>query len=1445
MKPGSVRRLTVVLLSLGWSLAMAPPSLSAAQSEKTSSGQIHWTFRDIEIQTLLGRLKRFGVELPVPASGRVTVRLSAGAPWSSILRPSAYRVEGELSSDALTIAGVELRKLSLHLVYADGALDLTSMRFTVPSKNGPDGTIAGTATMRVRPAGDLTAQLSINQLPLATLMESVPELASQLSGVASGKFQGQAAAERLRDLTAWQAQGELALADVHAFGLPALKMTTDFRLAQGRLTIARLAAQLERAAVTGSGSLVLTSPYAFTSRLRATVPDLAWLNKLDADVRLPMSIAGSVGLTANAEGALQPKSVRVRGTVDGRNLKAENLTIDRLLIPYDGTLDRVRLNSLRVDLYGGRISANFSLPTDAAGKIGAGVRVRNVDLGRLASDALKERQPWRGLASGVMQFQAPFSRLTEAQSWSGNGQLSLGRANVLGIDIARITTAVRLDQGRLAVSQLMVDSTLAQVTGTAQANLTAPFGFGTALRIANVDLGQLNRLQDPRLPVTVAGRAGISLKAQGTLQPVKFTAKGGAAARGLRAGDVAVDRLDFDYEVSDRMASLSRIVAGLNRGQVTGSAQLGLAAPYEATVKLAAVNVDLSIANRLPAQWRPPLQMSGAVSASANLSGQLDPRRIEGTGDFNARNLQAGGARLDSLGFAFSADENYLALSRLAVVAYRGRVDGSVKVPLADAAEGEVDLRWQQVNFGRALTDLRSVLAEKAPSLAAALDEQPVEGWTWGSVTAHAPPGKVLDPASWTGDLDISLAAIRLFGWTIPKGFVKGKLANATAELTRLVFDINAARLRGVAQLQLAAPYGFESKLTIDKIDLADFNKLPEVIKPPVKLAGAVSLAMEAQGTLEPLDLTGNGSVAADQIEADGARLDRLAVKFDVEKDRVELKTFHAELYEGQIDGTASITFRGDDKGKITFTWGNVDLGELATDVLRLPLPLHGKIGGKLNIEIPARKLSDLAAWSVNATFETSTLTAESVTLGKLAGRLAYDGRMLAYNLAGDLLRGTLAWSGRWQPRAEKPAANDGHLQIAGARLGALAPLFREQAALGTLTGQVNVNVHYQHDEKTGLPSGAGDLDIDDLRIDDVALLSGVHAVVRVAADRIEIANVEGALAGGSLNASATLYFDPRRRGSFRASIGDADLAQVLVPWGRIAARSRGVIDAQIQGFAGGGRPLQLNGVLAIRRGRFDGVELSSVRAPFNGSFDLSSGRGVIQMHGVTGQVARGRLTGDFDLTLASGLGLNGRGKFTGLDLRTLLQQSAAASRLASGKLSGTYTLAGRNIRTLVDLTGTLNADLIDTQALSLPILQRTLPFLTGGVSGSTSFDTGELRAHLSRGVIRIERFSLSSGSVQIFAQGNVSLSGRLSLSVLANTGQLNARARTVSLLASRIALFVAPPVGLLLEVTQFLSNQVINLEVSGTIRSPTVRIRPLQFLGQEAAQFFLLQALP
>lgn len=1543
------------------------PRLStAAYQTQAKSGQrvagVHWTFRDIDVQTLLARLKRFGVELPVPATGRVTVRLSIGAPWRSILRPGAYEVEGDLTSAALTVAGIELRQLSLHLAYKEGALDLTKMRFVVPEKNGAGGTISGNAHMQVRPAGDLNVRLTIDRLPISMLAGAIQDLAGRATGTINGQFNGHAPANRLRDLTAWQADGRLTIANFTAFGVPELQATTNMRLAQGEATLSSLSVQFAGAAITASGRMKLTTPYAFNSRLQVTVPDLGWLNRIAPDFRPPVSVAGNFSLSADATGQLAPKRVRVRGTLQGRELKADNVTIDRLAVPFDGTLDRIRVNNLRIDLYSGRVLANLTLPTDPDGNVGVGLRVDNVDLANAASDLLQQKQSWRGAASGRLQLQAPARRLQDPSAWNGQGELNFGRGNVFGIDVSRIATRLEVAAGRLTVRDLSLESAIARVTGSVNANLVTPFGFGAALRIAEVDFAQLNRLpEELHPPVAVAGRAGISLRAQGTLQPMQFTARGGVATRRLRAEGVVIDSLNFNYQLSQQALSLSQIAGALYGGgfngsatlplsenghsqldvtwrqidvgrllgavdvdpwrgvrsqgsasgritaqadgnprelanwqattnvnlegmrveqaaigrlaidaslarqvltvsritseggsiQLNGTATLGLTLPYEVAVKMSVANADLSLANGLPARLRPPVTVGGRVSLSADLKGQLDPLQMTGNGDFRARNVRLDSARFDSLGFTFVANNDVVDISQLAVVAYRGRVDGGIKVPLAEDAEGAIDMRWQRVNIGGMLTDLRglatkSMEAKDSPTpLIDALNQARFEGWTWGSISVHTPAGKLLDPATWDGSVDLSLAAVRLFGWSAKQGFLRARIADGRAELSRLALDLDGSRLRGTGRLNLAEPYDFDSSFSLEDLQLAEFNELPEPIRPPLKVSGTVNVSMAAQGTLKPLEVTGKGSITGDALEAGRARVDHLAIEFGAQKDRLTLNRFEADLYGGRIDGNAEIPLQGEDAGHVDFNWQEINLGQFVTDVARLPVTLRGTLAGKLHVGMPAGKLSEILVWDVDASFDTSPLVTQSQRLGELHGRLTYGGRQVDYRLNGELLRGAIELAGRWQPTPQANAVNEGHFQWSSAHLDALTPLLGAQSTLGSLTGLVTINVRYRHDEQTGAPTGTGDLQVDDVRLNGETLLDELQGVIRLTADRLEMTNAEARLAGGSLTASGYAFLDPRRRGMFRLTIGNADVAQLLAPWPRSGSQIRGVIDAQLEGFFGGGRPVVVTGTVAMSRGRARGIEFDSVRVPVHGTIDPASGRGSFELHGLTGQIAHGRLTGDFDVTLASGLGLSGRGKFARVDLRTLLQESGSTSRLASGRITGNYTLAGRNVRTPNDLTGTLDATLHDTQAMSLPIFERALPYLTGGVSGSTTFDEGTVRGSLARGVIRVDRFSLSSGSAQIFAQGNVTLAGRLDLNVTVNTGQLNVPRRTLSLLASRILLVAAPPIGLLVNVTQFLSNQVINLEVTGTVRSPTIRIRPLNLLGQEAAQFFLLQALP
>src|SRR5262249_30653966 len=134
-------------------------------------------------------------------------------------------------------------------------------------------------------------------------------------------------------------------------------------------------------------------------------------------------------------------------------------------------------------------------------------------------------------------------------------------------------------------------------------------------------------------------------------------------------------------------------------------------------------------------------------------------------------------------------------------------------------------------------------------------------------------------------------------------------------------------------------------------------------------------------------------------------------------------------------------------------------------------------------------------------------------------------------------------------------------------------------------------------------------------------------------------------------------------------------------------------------------------------------------------------------------------------------------------------------------------------------------------------------PFLYPALSSGSTFQNGDLRAHLSNGVIRVQHLALQGSTAQVLVEGTVTLSGRLSLEVTANTSQLVANPSLLRWLGLRLPAAGPVPVGVLLEVSTYLANRLVHLRVSGTVRQPSVQVEPLSLLTQEAFNFFLNRA--
>lgn len=302
-------------------------------------------------------------------------------------------------------------------------------------------------------------------------------------------------------------------------------------------------------------------------------------------------------------------------------------------------------------------------------------------------------------------------------------------------------------------------------------------------------------------------------------------------------------------------------------------------------------------------------------------------------------------------------------------------------------------------------------------------------------------------------------------------------------------------------------------------------------------------------------------------------------------------------------------------------------------------------------------------------------------------------------------------------------------------------------------------------------------------------------------------------------------------RGGFNLALANVEASQLMGPWlgvhvkGPVTARIRGTLGASWRGTAN----------LELPRGEVFGLEVTQWQLPVQWQYAPGTGRAQLEVYDTSAVVARGRVLGKASLSWGASLRVEGNLRFSGVDLQTLLRQLFGPTQLGGGQITGRFDFSGSDVHSVNDLSGNIVASFSQAQALLLPILSQVAPYL--GMGPSTTFQRGDLRTRLDHGVFHIQQLALEGGYLQLYVNGTVSLEGRLNLNVAAKTGELGAPTGLRAL-----ALFI-PIVGpipqiVLQEANSLLASRVINLDMTGTVHNPVLRLRPL--LTDEVVRFFL-----
>lgn len=723
------------------------------------------------------------------------------------------------------------------------------------------------------------------------------------------------------------------------------------------------------------------------------------------------------------------------------------------------------------------------------------------------------------------------------------------------------------------------------------------------------------------------------------------------------------------------------------------------------------------------------------------------------------------------------------------------------------------------------------------------------QGHLSGRFELNAPAKHLRDPKGWTANARLSAEQVKAIGWSIEKVNFDAKIKDGSLLLEKLTGVFEGASLSVTGNLKLLDKYPFKGRIELKKMDLASFNKLAPMLKPPVRLEGQLETTADIDGNLRPFTIHAGGIGSASAIKVEEFPIDKLDFRWNVNNERVQISDIRSQLFGGSISGSANIPLRNEGAGGIDLKLKALDLAELAQKVPAISgVQIEGKAEGTLKASIPAHKPDEARRVTAELEVQASKLKIRMIPAERLRVTAEYQKGVLAYKVAVAALGGTIELKGRYPPAPAAPdskapelqSALPGRIQIEGVKLSKLWALVGAGETFNRLAGEIHLNLPFNYDAD-GRPVGTGTVRIERLSYGEQLIAPRLQSTARLTEGELRFEKIESAFGLGTLRGLVIVDLNSMERSRAIVTLRGVPAKRLLLPWPDIAKRIDASLDVQLKTTLG--PEMRGSAVVTTTRGRFYGQRLGALRFPVEWQMVPSQQRGIVTIRDMGADLAQGRLTGHatYEYFGDAGARVEGALHFNNINIPSLIRTETDLDSLGIGHATGDFEFSSQELRTLDDLNGTLKATLGQTDLSQLPVLNEILPFL--GPSSRTADRRSELQARLARGVWRVENLVLVGRNLQLFAEGTVRMSGQLNLSVTANTGRLNINPVALRLFGLKLPVMVGPiPVGMVANLTQYLSNQTIHLEVTGTIANPTVRIQPLRTLSEDAIRFFFNQ---